>query len=48
MADTSTSAFPLTVKVGNNEMYKATLPPNSFNSLRIVNSTAVRHAYATE
>jgi glucosylceramidase len=43
MANTSTSAFPLTVKVGNNEMYKATLPPNSFNSLRIVNSTAVRH-----
>ncbi len=37
----STSANPVTIKVGN-EMYKATLPANSFNTLRIVGATVVR------
>ena len=37
----NTSATPITVKVGS-QMFKTTLPANSFNTLRITNATAVR------
>jgi glucosylceramidase len=38
--NTSSAANPIVIKVGT-EMFKATLPPNSFNTLRIVGATAV-------
>jgi glucosylceramidase len=41
VSNTNGSAFPATIKVGNT-MYKATLPANSFNTIRIGTGTAVR------
>jgi hypothetical protein len=40
-SNTNSSAFALTAKVGS-MMYKASLPANSFNTLRILSSTSVR------
>jgi glucosylceramidase len=41
MYNINSTPFALTVKVGNT-MYKASLPPNSFNTLKIVGPTAVQ------
>jgi len=41
LLNTNSTAFALTAKVGN-MMYKASLPPNSFNTLKIASGTAVQ------